>query len=375
LNPATAIPAWPMLTDPDGIPSPALVLDLDRVERNLGWMLSIAGGADRLRPHLKTHKLGECVAMQVAAGVVKAKVATVAEAEMAALHGVRDVLLAVQPVGPQAWRLGRLACRFPGVTFSAVVDDFDALDGLVGALRGLGLPRMGVWVDLDVGQHRTGIEPGAGAERLVERILEEGKLEFRGLHAYDGHLGIGDREERERACEEAFGPVTALRERLEKRGIGVPTVVAGGSPTFAMHARRPGVELSPGTTLLWDAGYGQKLKDLPFEPAAFLLARVISRPGKDCICLDLGHKAVGSEMPHPRVIFPELGEVEVLGHSEEHLVLRTERAIGMRVGTVVMGIPWHICPTMALHQEVWVMREGEVKGRWAVEARARRLTE
>ncbi len=375
MNPATSSLAWPEVLDPDGIASPALLLDLGRVELNLGRMLAIAGDPTRLRPHLKTHKLGECVAMQVAAGILKAKVATVAEAEMAALNGVRDVLLAVQPVGPQALRLARLARRFPEVTFSAVLDDADALENLALAIRAVGSPKIGVWVDLDVGQHRTGIEPGPGADLLVERMQREGSVIFRGLHAYDGHLGMADVVERERACEAAYGPVTALRERLESRGIRVPTVVAGGSPTFALHARREGVELSPGTTLFWDAGYGQKLKDLPFEPAAFLLARVISRPGKDRICLDLGHKAVGSEMPHPRVVFPELGEVEVLGHSEEHLVLRTERASGMRVGTVVMGIPWHICPTVALHQEVWVIRDGVVKDRWAVQARARRLTE
>jgi len=338
-------------------------------------MLRIAGGPGRLRPHLKTHKLPQCVALQVAAGIFKAKVATIAEAEMAAAEGVRDILLAMQPVGPQAARLARLALRYPGVEFSAIVDEPMALDGLMEAGRREGGPVLGVWVDLDVGQHRTGVLPGPLAVELIDRILADGRVKFRGLHAYDGHLGIADPATRERACHESYSAVEALCRKLEERGVPVPAIVAGGSPTFAIHARRPGVELSPGTTLFWDAGYAGKLSDLPFEPAVFLVGRVVSRPGADHICLDLGHKAVGSEMPHPRVVFPGLPDAEAVSHSEEHLVLRTAMAGKMPVGTVVMGIPWHVCPTVALHQEAWVVRDGVVMDRWTVLARARRLTE
>jgi D-serine deaminase-like pyridoxal phosphate-dependent protein len=141
-----------------------------------------------------------------------------------------------------------------------------------------------------------------------------------------------------------------------------------------MHARREGVECSPGTTVLWDAGYARKMPDLEFLPAATLLARVVSRPGAARLCLDLGHKAVASEMPHPRVVFPDLPDARAVMHSEEHLVLDTAIAAQFPVGTVVHGIPWHICPTVALHSEVVVSRAGLASDTWPVVARARRIT-
>ena len=151
-------------------------------------------------------------------------------------------------------------------------------------------------------------------------------------------------------------------------------IIAGGSPTFPIHARRSGVELSPGTTVFWDAGYGTKLPDLPFEPAAFLITRVVSRPAPDCLCLDLGHKAVSAEMAPPRAVFPSLPDAEAVSHSEEHLVIRTARAAEFQIGDVLYAIPWHVCPTVALHQEAWLVREGKAVERWTVEARARRIT-
>lgn len=365
---------WSALRNAEDIASPALLIDEARMDRNIASMLSIAGDPGRLRPHLKTHKLPEVVQRQVRAGISKAKVATIAEAEMAAVHGVRDILLALQPVGPAAHRLARLAAEHPQVRWSAVFDAPGPVRAVSRAAADAGSPMIGAWIDLDVGQHRTGVLPGADAEALCEVIRSAACIEFRGLHAYDGHLGIADPEQRRLACDAAYEPVAALRQRLEERHVPVPSILAGGSPTFAIHGRRSGVELSPGTTVLWDAGYGSRLTDLPFEPAAFLLTRVISRPTSDCICLDLGHKAVASEMPHPRAVFPELPDAEVVSHSEEHLVLRTPRTADFPPGSVLYAIPWHVCPTVALHQEAWLVRDAVAQERWTVEARARRLS-
>lgn len=365
---------WPALRNADGIPSPALLIDETRMDRNIASMLAIAGGPGRLRPHLKTHKLAQVVERQVRAGIIRAKVATIAEAELAAVHGVRDILLALQPVGPAAQRLVRLSLAYPQVSWSAVFDAPEPVLALSQAAVEAGAPVIGAWIDLDVGQHRTGVLPGEEAEALCEVIRSAAGLEFRGLHAYDGHLGIADPEQRRAACDAAYEPVEALRQRLEARQILVPPVLAGGSPTFAIHAGRPGVELSPGTTVFWDAGYGSRFTDLPFEPAAFLLTRVVSRPTPDCICLDLGHKAVASEMPQPRAVFPALPDAEVVSHSEEHLVLRTSLAPTLAPGSVLYAIPWHVCPTVALHQEVWIVRDAMAQEKWTVEARARRLS-
>ena len=154
----------------------------------------------------------------------------------------------------------------------------------------------------------------------------------------------------------------------------MPRVVAGGTPTFPMHARRPEVECSPGTCVFWDAGYAAKLPDLDFFPAALLLTRVISRPGANRLCLDLGHKAVASEMPHPRVQLFGLEDAAFVTHSEEHLVIETPRATEFAVGQILYGLPRHVCPTVALHNEVFVVRDGRAGETWPVTARARKIT-
>ena len=368
---------WYVLDNAADLPSPTLVLHRDRIEANLRQMVAIAGDAARLWPHVKTHKLPELIAWQVALGIVRFKCATIAEAEMVAgVAGVRRILLAVQPVGPQIDRLVRLAAAFPTIEWSAVVDDPGVVSSLrnAAALRLPGRP-LGIWIDVDVGQHRTGL----AADRVPGELLDpiqaaEPALRLLGLHAYDGHLGITDRAERSRRADEGFGPVASLRSTLEAR-MGRPMeVIAGGSPTFPLHAARANVSLSPGTTVLWDAGYAHKLPDLPFQPAAVLLSRVLSRPAPGQLCLDLGHKAVASEMPHPRTVFLNLPDAVAVSHSEEHLVVESPGADRFRVGDVVYSLPWHVCPTMALHQEVWLAENGRARSTWTVAARSRRLS-
>jgi D-serine deaminase-like pyridoxal phosphate-dependent protein len=368
---------WYLLENSAEIPSPALLLHRDRIEANLRQMVAIAGDPLRLWPHVKTHKLPELIAWQVGLGIVQFKCATIAEAEMVAgVEGVRSILLAVQPVGPQIERWIRLASRFPGISWSAVVDDAGVVESLRSAAAACAIAKpLGLWIDLDVGQHRTGIAPGRVCDGLLQSVRAASPtLRFDGLHAYDGHLGIPDLAERTRLCHEAFAPVAALRASLETELGHRLQVLAGGSPTFAIHAARSDVSLSPGTTVLWDAGYAHKMPDLPFQPAAVLLSRVISRPAARQVCLDLGHKAVASEMPHPRTVFLNLPDATALSHSEEHLVVEAPAADSFRVGDVVYSLPWHVCPTMALHQEVWLVENGRASVRWTVQARSRRIS-
>ncbi len=364
--------AWYQVRNAAEVPSPALLVYPERIERNLAAMIRIAGDPGRLRPHIKTHKLPELVRRQVALGITRVKCATIAEAEMAALAGAEDVLLACQPVGPNAERLVELAVRHPGTRVSAVLDNVASARALSDAAVQAST-RVGAWMDLDVGQHRTGIAPDASAEALYRTLAGLPGLELRGLHAYDGHLHDADPAARKATCDAAFAPVEALRARLESAGLPVPAVVAGGTPTFPMHAQREGVELSPGTCVLWDAGYAKKLPDLVFEPAAVLLTRVVSKPTPQRLCLDLGHKAVASEMPQPRVVFLNLPGATAVAHNEEHLVVEGVDAASFAVGDCVYALPWHVCPTVALHQEVWVVQDGQASARWTVTARARRI--
>jgi 3-hydroxy-D-aspartate aldolase len=382
-------PPWWTVLEVAGIPSPALIIYPDRAEENLRRMIAIAGDAARLRPHMKTHKLAPVVDAHVALGIRQFKCATIAEAEMVARAGAADVLLAYQPVGPNVRRLVDLALTFRDVHFSAIVDDESTALRVSEAAEEAGIS-LGLWLDLDIGMHRTGVAPGAEAERLYRRIVALPAVAPRGLHAYDGHLRDRDLAVRTAQVDAAFEPVATLRRDLLKDGLPVPAVVAGGTPTFAIHAQRQGVDLSPGTSVLWDGGYATQLPDLDFLSAALVLTRVVSKPGDHRVCVDLGHKAIASEGPHPRVMLIQPDTVETsprstvlgapileatfVGHSEEHLVFESAAAPSLSVGDALYGIPWHVCPTVALHSEAVVVRGQHVVDCWRITARERRLT-
>jgi D-serine deaminase-like pyridoxal phosphate-dependent protein len=366
------------VSSPDDVPSPALLVYRERVEENLRRLVSVAGGTDRLRPHVKTHKVAWIVQAQLAQGITRFKCATIAEAEMTAQAGATDVLLAYQPVGPNVERLRALTERFPAIRFSAVVDNEGTARTISDAFANRQRP-IDLLIDLDTGMHRSGIAPEADAARLYATLGRLPGVRPGGLHAYDGHLRDADPAARRAKCDEAFAPVARLAEALRTDGLPVPRVVAGGTPTFPFHAAREDVECSPGTCVYWDAGYASGLPDLDFLPAALVLTRVVSKPGGTRICLDLGHKAIASENPHPRVVLYAPGteaalECTFTSHSEEHLVLETPHAKALAVGDCLYGVPWHICPTVALHSEALVVHEGAIADRWEIQARARRLS-
>jgi D-serine deaminase-like pyridoxal phosphate-dependent protein len=364
---------WYEISNADGIPSPALLFYPERIVENIRRMIGVAGGTERLRPHMKTHKSAEVVQLHIAQGITKFKCATIAEAEMVASCGAAEVLLAYQPVGPNTRRLCELIRNFPKTRFATTADDETALRALSETARKENVT-VEVLLDLDSGQHRTGIEPGERAFELYKLACALPGIQPGGLHAYDGHIHDRDAKARAATCENGFVPVAALRERIAKAGLPCPRVVAGGTPTFPFHAKRAEVECSPGTCVLWDWGYSTNLPDLDFLHSAALLTRVVSKPTANRLCLDLGHKAVASEMPHPRVHFPALADAKPVAHNEEHLVLETPRAGEFSVGAILYGIPWHVCPTVALHAEAVVVKDGRTDGSWSIAARARRLS-
>jgi D-serine deaminase-like pyridoxal phosphate-dependent protein len=365
--------AWYEMANVNDVDSPALLMYPDRVEENVRRMIKIAGGANRLCPHVKTHKLAELIRLQLSLGVTRFKCATIAETEMVAAAGASHVTLAHQPVGPKAARLIQLIKQFPKTKFSTIVDDEKVIRELSRLALAAG-EKISVFLDIDCGMHRSGIAAGDKAFELYGLLAAQPGLEPAGLHVYDGHIQDADPAVRTPRCEADHAPSIALREKILKAGLLVPRMVVGGTPTFPIHARRANIECSPGTTVLWDAGYGTKILDLDFLHAALVLTRVISKPGDNRLCLDLGHKAIAAENPHPRVLFLNLPEAKAVMHSEEHLVVETSRANEFSPGDCFYGVPWHVCPTVALHSEAVVVRNGSAEGRWKIEARARKLS-
>jgi D-serine deaminase-like pyridoxal phosphate-dependent protein len=364
---------WHTVENLGEVDTPALLVYPDRVEENIRRMVRMAGSTDRLRPHIKTHKMPEVMRLTLKAGLSKYKCATIAEAEMAAQAGAADVLLAHQPVGPKIGRLVQLIARYPGTKFSTIADDAGAIRALAEGASEAGVT-LEVLLDIDNGMHRCGVPPGEKALALYTLLCDLPSLIPGGLHVYDGHITESDPSVRRQQCDSAFEPVSRFRSELGVAGLPVPRIVAGGTPTFPIHAGRASVECSPGTCIFSDAGYGKKFPDLGFLPAVVVATRVISQPGSNRFCLDLGHKAIASENPHPRLDFLGLPPVKFISHSEEHLVIEMEDSDQFSVGSTLYGLPWHVCPTCALHSEAVVIREGRVCDRWKITARDRKIT-
>jgi D-serine deaminase-like pyridoxal phosphate-dependent protein len=364
---------WYIINNVHEVPSPALLVYPDRIERNIEKMIEIAGGSEKLRPHVKTHKMAEVVKLQMKHGITKFKCATIAEAEMVAKCGAIDILLAMQPVGPNIERFFSLKKLFPESRISCIADNEEVIKQLSAIATKYGIDTA-IWLDINNGMDRTGIVPGEDAARLYKMIVNSAGLKAEGLHVYDGHIHDKELSVRQKRCNDAYIPVYSFIEKLKMDGIPPFKIVAGGTPSFPVHASRKGVECSPGTLLLWDYKSASNFDDMDFLQAAVLLMRIVSKPGNDLLCIDLGHKAVASEMPQPRVDIFGIKNFKVVNHSEEHLVISTPVAGKLKTGDPLYGIPYHICPTVALYESVAVVENNMVTGQWKVEARKRKVT-
>jgi D-serine deaminase-like pyridoxal phosphate-dependent protein len=364
---------WYAVSNVAEVPSPALLVYPDRVERNIDRMIAQAGDVRRLRPHVKTHKTVEVTQMMVAKGITKVKAATLPEAEVCAIAGMPEVLLSFPQVGPNIARLLQLVERYPKTKFTTLADDPAHVRQLSAAFAAVGR-KIEVWLDLDVGQHRSGIEPGDAALAVYRLIHESPGTTAGGLHVYDGQVRELALSARIEQGEGVFAPVTKFMERIQAAGLPMQPPACGGSPTFPVHARHVDRTYSPGTCVFWDHSYATKFQDLQFEFAALLLGRVVSKPGGNRLCLDLGYKSVSPDNPTVRVELLDLPEVKWLGQWEEHLAVETPAAASLKVGDPVYGVPYHVCPTVALHRQAYVVRNGCVDGTWKIASRDRFMT-
>ncbi|MGI8635257.1 MAG: alanine racemase, partial [Segetibacter sp.] len=200
---------WYEIENIDSIDSPALIIYKERVEENIRVLFSMIDDVKRLRPHVKTHKTKEVSLMLMEAGINKFKCATIAEAEMLAMAGAPDVLLAYQPFGPKLQRFILLIKKYPATTFSCLVDNAAAAKSVAeAAVKNNSI--IHVYIDLNVGMNRTGITPDDGAIDLYEICASLDGLQVQGLHVYDGHFRAQDFEQRKKDSDKAFEQVNNL---------------------------------------------------------------------------------------------------------------------------------------------------------------------
>ena len=354
------------------IPSPSLVVYLAQVQYNIEHAIAtVDGDVSKLRPHAKTHKTAEIIAMERDAGILKHKCATLREAEMLAQNGIEDILIAYQMVGPNVSRFVSLQLQYPEADLKVVVDHQESVAALSSAAAKYGLT-VKVMLDLDVGMNRTGIPLGDAAVEVYAQIEAADGLQPWGLHVYDGHIHDEDVAERQASCDKSLVQVEEMQDRLASKGLDVPLIVMGGTPTFPIYAKTPGVEASPGTFVFHDYGYSTRYPDLGFTPAALLLSRVISIPTPNRITLDLGHKAIAADPEGVRGIVLDVDGAEVTTQHEEHWAVNVPDSSLMRIGQEIYVCPTHICPCVALHPFYYLVdADGYCRGTWEVTARNR----
>jgi len=364
---------WYYFEGIDKLDSPALVIYSERVKQNIKTLLSMVDGVYRLRPHVKTHKSPDVTKLLLEAGVYKFKCATIAEAEMLAHAGAKDILFAYQPIGPKITRFVLLAKEYSTARFSCLVDNSEAAAAINAVAMEYQI-HITVFIDINVGMNRTGIEGGQQAVHLYEYCNSLPYLEPRGLHAYDGHIRHPVFEERKRICDTQFAIIERTRDMLIDEGHHRPVIIAGGSPTFSIHSNRKEIECSPGTFIYWDAGYLDLCSEQSFKPAALVITRVISLPSPTTICTDLGHKSIAAENEiGKRVHFLNAPHLRAIGQSEEHLVLEAGQDHGYKPGDILYGLPYHICPTCALYETASIVENGILAFEWRTVARDRRI--
>lgn len=346
--------------------SPQLVYYKDIIEQNISRMAEIAGDPKRLWPHVKTHKMAEMVKLQLAKGIRHFKCATIAEAQMCAEAGAEALLLAYPLVGPNLGRFLTLCQRYPGTVCYAMSDNTEqaALMGKAALEAGTELLLM---MDVDIGQHRTGVPLDSVVGTYRSWAALPG-VRMCGLHCYDGHRHEQNYAQRLALVEETDKQILAIKEALQ-----CGLVILGGTPSFPCHAALTEEALSPGTCVIQDADYQRMYPDMHFTPGAAVLTRVISRPGRREFTLDMGTKAVASD-PAVKAVIAGMEYAETVLHNEEHWVVRVpEEHIAdiPPIGAILFAVPSHICPTTALYPSVPVIENGGIIGEWTVTARNR----
>lgn len=351
----------------EAIDTPSLVIDLDALDRNIKRMADFfATVPANLRPHSKTHKTPIISRKQIEAGAKGITCAKVGEAEVMVQGGIDDILIANEVVGPT--KIARLVGLARHAKLTVAVDDPRNVADLSEAAQAAGAT-LGILVEVNVGLDRCGVEPGEPALALARRVLESRGLRLRGLMGYEGHtVSIPDRAQREEAARKAMSLLVGTRDLLVSRDVPVEVVSAGGTGTYDITGRYPGVtEVEAGSYATMDGSYAKV--GLPFEHALTILATVISRSSADRAILDCGLKAMTPEFGVPQPKDRALGTISKL--SEEHSRLDLAPGADPRPGEKIEIIPQHGCTTINLHDRFYGVREGRVETVWEIQGRGK----
>jgi len=355
--------------------TPALMVYPEIISSNIAKTLHLLDGdANRWRVHVKTAKLEYALHMMAERGILNFKCATTLELLVACRSGAKDVLVAYPMVGANARRVSEIADAYPHVRISILAENDDQVRQWQGT-------RVGVFLDINPGMNRTGIEQRHGAEvaRLARAVMDA-DLEFRGLHYYDGQYGGLEEHERTAAAHAGYENLLKVVSEVARSGVSVPEVITAGTPTLPCSLAYEGFRgqkfvhrVSPGTIAYNDA---TSLAQLPAEyglrPAVLVLTRVVSRPRTGVITCDAGHKAVSADAGVPTCVVVGPPQLTPLSPSEEHLPMAVAGdGAGPEVGEALYLLPRHVCPTVNNFDWALLVRNGSVEAVEKVTARGR----
>ncbi len=353
------------------LPTPAVLVDLDVLEKNIATQARRAREAGvRLRPHAKTHKCPEIARMQLAAGATGISLAKTSEAEVFAAAGFDDIFVAYPVAGlGKAERLLALSDRLRLAVGTDSVEGARQLSEPFGAAK----RRLDVLLKIDVGYHRVGVLPDKATE-VARRIVEMPGLRLRGVFTHAGQVyGAESPEDVARIGRLEGEDLLACAELLRASGLPIEEVSVGSTPS-ARHAMRvAGVtECRPGNYVFHD-GSQAALGTCALENCAMtILATVVSVPARDRVCLDAGSKTLSQDTLRPRpnghgLILGTRSRLQSL--SEEHGIARIEEGDSFRVGERVRILPNHACVVSNLHDRLYGVRAGQVETEFRIAAR------
>lgn len=352
--------------------TPALLLDLDALDRNIAAMADYTRSAGlALRPHAKGGKSIEIARRQIAAGAIGICCATLSEAEVMTDGGIENILVTSEAITPVAIdRVIALNARANGLILN--VEDPLNVDWLAAAAGKAGKP-LALLVEFDVGQDRTGVTSVEAAVALARKIEASQPLVYRGLHAYYGHMQhIPAFADRKKAADGQMARIRDLVERLKAEGLAPEIVTGGGTGTFDVDvAGGVFTELQPGSYPFMDREYYEigHSGERPFDAALFVMASVIStREGHAVV--NAGYKAFASEGGMPIVLSPKLTDAQYQFEGDEHGDIRYDsKGAMLKLGDPVEFLPPHCDPTINLYNRYHCLRGDTLVEIWPVDAR------
>ena len=352
------------MNNADEVDTPALLLDLNGVERNITAMASrFARRRLNLRPHTKTHKSPALALRQLAAGAVGVCCAKVSEAEVMAAGGVSPILVTTPIVG--VLKIRRLLGVARQAEVLTVVDHLHPARALSDAAVRAGLS-LGVLIDVDVGQQRTGVAPGSPALALAEEIERLPGLRLVGLQGFDGqNQHIADWGKRSAAALEAVGLLTDTAQAVRHKGLDTSIVTTGGTGTCDIVPDDGLItDIQAGSYVVMDAEYSQ-VAGVGFDHALSVLVTVISKSERGVI-VDAGHKGLSTDSETPR---PKSLPATYLPLGDEHGMLHGDGTQRLPLGQKLEILPGHCDTTINLYDSYHVMRDGVLVGTWPISAR------